>query len=349
MKGSDPSWGTPPNAYELLKVEIEFFIQRYFDKHGHLPDNDTMQLEACRIIFAAETISSMPDHLQEVSWLRDLMTSSPELTERARFQPVRSSRESRHFPLRINAKDRLFDHCPLEAQLRDFATQRIAAGEALEDVQLHHEACQIIRRMEQESCTPSDVFANWIVKGIYSGTNWLLPFKQRAAISDAISTELPTDSAANQQLDLSWSTSPYKEPSISALGTASPSKQTHDFFNSLPTFSEEPLILPTMPDVTTPVDTYGRLRSLLPDDTNFYRIFDSDMRRWAASTLSPKNPNCHVPSDEEIQHQARWIMYDGDDPWNQTPADFPNWLSRFKKEVGIVSDAEAVNPDDLVI
>ena len=80
---------------------------------------------------------------------------------------------------------------------------------------------------------------------------------------------------------------------------------------------------------------YGRLRSLLPDDTNFYRIFDSDMRRWAASTLSPKNPNCHVPSDEEIQHQARWIMYDGDDPWNQTPADFPNWLSRFKREVGI--------------
>ena len=109
MKGSDPSWGTPPNAYELLKVETEFFIQRYFDKHGHLPDNDTMQLEACRIIFAAETTSVMPDRLNEVSWLRDLMMSSPELTERARFQPVRSSRESRHFPLRINAKDRLFE------------------------------------------------------------------------------------------------------------------------------------------------------------------------------------------------------------------------------------------------
>jgi hypothetical protein len=99
----------------------------------------------------------------------------------------------------------------------------------------------------------------------------------------------------------------------------------------------------------TQVDTYGRLRSLLPDDTNFYRIFDSDMRRWAASTLSPKNPNCHVPSDEEIQHQARWIMYDGDDPWNQTPADFPNWLSRFKREVGIGGAAgEAAKLGDLV-
>jgi hypothetical protein len=346
MKGSDPSWGTPPNAYELLKVETEFFIQRYFDKHGHLPDNDTMQLEACRIIFAAETTSVIPDRLHEVSWLRDLMMSSPELTERARFQPVRSSRESRHFPLRINAKDHLFEHCPLEAQLRGFVTQRTAAGESLDDVQLYNEACQIIRRMEQESSTPSDVFANWIVKGIYSGTKWISPFKQRAAIYDTISTNLPTDSGSGQLLDLSWPNAPYEEASIPALGTASPSKHTSDFFASLPTFSEEP---PIMPESTTQVDMYGRLRSLLPDDTNFYRIFGSDMRRWAASTLSPKNPNCHVPSDEEIQHQARWIMYDGDDPWNQTPADFPNWLERFKREVGIVEYTEAVDPSELMM
>lgn len=317
MKGSDPSWGTPPNAYELLKVETEFFIQRYFDKHGHLPDNDTMQLEACRIIFAAETTSVMPDRLNEVSWLRDLMMSSPELTERARFQPVRSSRESRHFPLRINAKDHLFEQCPLEAQLRGFVTQRTTAGESLDDVQLYNEACQIIRRMEQESSTPSDVFANWIVKGIYSGTNWILPFKQRAAIYDTVTTDFPTESDSTQLLNLSWPNSPYEEASISALGTASPSKQTHDFFtSSLPAFPEDtPPMLPESTTTTaTQVDMYGRLRSLLPDDTNFYRIFDSDMRRWAASTLSPKNPNCHVPSDEEIQHQARWIMYDGDDP-----------------------------------
>jgi hypothetical protein len=221
---------------------------------------------------------------------------------------------------------------------------------------LYNEACQIIRRMEQESSTPSDVFANWIVKGIYSGTNWILPFKQRAAIYDTVTTDFPTESDSTQLLNLSWPNSPYKEASISALGTASPSEQTHDFFtSSLPAFPEDtPPMLPESTTTTaTQVDMYGRLRSLLPDDTNFYRIFDSDMRRWAASTLSPKNPNCHVPSDEEIQHQARWIMYDGDDPWNQTPADFPNWLSRFKREVGIGGGAgggagEAVKLGDLV-
>jgi hypothetical protein len=350
MKGSDPSWGTPPNAYELLKVEIEFFIQRYFDKHGYLPDNDAMQLEACRIIFAAETMSVMhgpdTDHLHEVSWLRDLMMSSHELTERARFQPVRSSRESRHFPLRINAKDHLFEQCPLEAQLRGFVAQRAATGETLDDAQLHHEACQIVRRMEQESSTPSDVFANWIVKGIYSGTNWIARFKQRAGILDTISTNVSTNDSLEQSLDLSWPAALPKEPLISVLGTASPSNQTHDYSTSLPTFSEEPIVTP---ESTARTDIHGRLRSLLPDDTNFYRIFDSDMRRWAASTLSPKNPNCHVPSDEEIQHQARWIMYDGDDPWNQTPADFPNWLSRFKREVGIVESRGGANLSDLVV
>jgi hypothetical protein len=46
-------------------------------------------------------------------------------------------------------------------------------------------------------------------------------------------------------------------------------------------------------------------------------------------------------------------MYDGDDPWNQTPADFPNWLSRFKREVGIGGGAgggagEAVKLGELV-
>jgi hypothetical protein len=52
--------------------------------------------------------------------------------------------------------------------------------------------------------------------------------------------------------------------------------------------------------------------------------------------MSPSNPGCHVPSDAEIQHHARWIIYESDDPWNQTAADHPEWLWRFKKDVGII-------------
>jgi hypothetical protein len=349
MKGSDPSWGTPPNAYELLKVEIEFFIQGYFDKYGNLPDNDAMQLEACRIIFAAETTAALhtrsSDAFYEASWLRDLIMSSPALTQQARFEPIRTSRESRHFPLKINAKDHLFEQCPMEAQLWAFVKERDVAGIVLDNGQLHQEACRIVRQMEQETHTPSHIFANWIIDRICSGTGWLSNFKQRADLP--LITNVTSPSAELDSHSMSAFLWPQPSPpqvSTLALGTASPSKQTHDFFTSLPTFSEDIITSPTS---TTQADVYGRLRVLLPDDTNFYRIFDNDMRRWAASTLSPKNPNCHIPSDEEIQHQARWIMYDGDDPWNQTPADFPNWLRRFKRDVGI--GVKVVDPKDLVM
>ncbi|EHL02861.1 hypothetical protein M7I_0823 [Glarea lozoyensis 74030] len=42
-----------------------------------------------------------------------------------------------------------------------------------------------------------------------------------------------------------------------------------------------------------------------------------------------------MPPYAEIQHQARWIVYDDDDPWNQTAADNAEWLMRFKRDVGL--------------
>ncbi|KOS21371.1 hypothetical protein ESCO_005158 [Escovopsis weberi] len=54
--------------------------------------------------------------------------------------------------------------------------------------------------------------------------------------------------------------------------------------------------------------------------------------------MSPNNPNQHVPTDEEMQYQARWMIYDDDDPWNQTAADNVEWLRRFKRDVGILKE-----------
>jgi hypothetical protein len=33
-------------------------------------------------------------------------------------------------------------------------------------------------------------------------------------------------------------------------------------------------------------------------------------------------------------------MFDSDDPWNQTPADNPEWLLQFKESVGLIDPAE---------
>ena len=43
----------------------------------------------------------------------------------------------------------------------------------------------------------------------------------------------------------------------------------------------------------------------------------------------------HVLTDEMLQAQARRILYDDDDTWNQTAADNPEWLDLFKKAHGL--------------
>jgi hypothetical protein len=46
-----------------------------------------------------------------------------------------------------------------------------------------------------------------------------------------------------------------------------------------------------------------------------------------------------VPTDEALQRQARQILYEDDDSWNQTAADNPEWLELFKKAHGLPSTA----------
>lgn len=46
------------------------------------------------------------------------------------------------------------------------------------------------------------------------------------------------------------------------------------------------------------------------NDANCYRRLARELQRWVAAAISPNNPNRRVPSDEELRHQARWIVYD---------------------------------------
>jgi len=52
-----------------------------------------------------------------------------------------------------------------------------------------------------------------------------------------------------------------------------------------------------------------------------------------------------LPTDEELQRQARQILYEDDDSWNQTAADNLEWLELFKKAHGLPSTAEDTRVD----
>ncbi|KAL5119953.1 hypothetical protein ACEQ8H_002051 [Pleosporales sp. CAS-2024a] len=358
MRASDPPWGSPPNGYELIKIEIEFFIQNFIDHHNKLPADDEIQIEACRIIFAADSapeadLSPVPVMSRE-SWLRDLVMSSDELTKRARFGPIRTSSESRHSPLRINGKEHVFEDCPCEAQLRAYVVEQQISGLSITNAQLQTKMCELVRHMECISVTPSGIFANWLLKCIGSGTWWFQEFKQRAGMVDTINRSSVMQDTCAQQEQGQWqqtandsffvtdplTTLTNQESFHSAVAEPLPSMGMPGANLPSITLDEQDIIPLTQ---ITMFDTHGRSQGFLsPEDTNFFRIFESDMRRWVASTMSPKNPNCHVPSDQEIQHQARWIVYDGDDPWNQTLADDEEWLWRFKVEMGITREKEAM-------
>lgn len=46
------------------------------------------------------------------------------------------------------------------------------------------------------------------------------------------------------------------------------------------------------------------------NDANCYQRLARELKKFVAATMSPNNPNRHVPSDEELQHHARWIIYE---------------------------------------
>lgn len=53
-----------------------------------------------------------------------------------------------------------------------------------------------------------------------------------------------------------------------------------------------------------------------------------------------------MPTDEMLQREARRIIYDNDDGWEQTAADNPEWLELFKKAHGIMEVGKAFDRVD---
>ncbi|KAH6692219.1 hypothetical protein F5X68DRAFT_228598 [Plectosphaerella plurivora] len=99
------------------------------------------------------------------------------------------------------------------------------------------------------------------------------------------------------------------------------------------------------PDTNSPASNLQHARLdfgfYVLNDANYHRWFDIELKRWATVTMSSENPTQHVPSDGEIQHQARLLLYDDGDPWNTTAADNPEWLDRFKRDIGILPGQKA--------
>lgn len=357
FEASDVSPESPRTAYELLVVELSCFVETYQYKTRQLPSHDAMHIEACRIVFASEMLTLEVD--AETSWLRDLVLSNETIATQAQFLPIRTPSEGRLRTLEIRGKKSLFEDCPLEAQLYNFAITEAMANQAvISDEMLQAEACKVITRMQQALQLPlTDFVFTWFMTLIYSSPmSWLSQFRQRSSLplTESGSTPISTSSAGHWTPGITSVRShlyigthdfgPLRQSSGEATSDSHSIGLKHAPTNvgtSIPLSSESfiPTMTPSMSDelfghgpgrnsraIGSPERTEFLMKhvdggcrrhndglqtgSYMFHDPNLYKWLGRELGRWVTSIMSPNNPNSHVPSDEEIQHHARFLVYD---------------------------------------
>lgn len=336
---------SPVSAFELIKLELDYFSINFFDLNLALPSSSTLQYEACCVIFGAGMLSEStlgPDPaLSTASWFRDLLMSADDVTRRARLTPMKTAVRYRMTDLSIIGKSDMFEGCTLEQRLHSFVELSLRLGTRLEDRDLQHEACHIIEQANAQSPHPSAPFVQFLTGLISTSTRWLAPFRRRSGLPD-VAPESPGVSKGQDLL---------VKDSLADLGIAMEPQNPVDDVTGLDLGA---LVEPIADNPPHPMKSYNMMSGLFDTTDRFYRQFNKELARFITSTMSPRNPQCRVPTDEELQHQARWIMFErcvfrcissysllltrrSDDPWNQTPADNEEWLRQFKSEHGLPS------------
>ncbi|KAL5362127.1 hypothetical protein BJX96DRAFT_166424 [Aspergillus floccosus] len=68
-----------------------------------------------------------------------------------------------------------------------------------------------------------------------------------------------------------------------------------------------------------------------PEDVNCFRRLQAQLTSYIHNQMAAGV----FPTDQMIQNEARQVIYGNDDPWNQTCADNPVWLSVLKRDAGL--------------
>ncbi|KAE8153958.1 hypothetical protein BDV25DRAFT_136329 [Aspergillus avenaceus] len=85
------------------------------------------------------------------------------------------------------------------------------------------------------------------------------------------------------------------------------------------------VIAPTAPSVALPLQTLAP--GVAPEQlSSFTQVLTLHLSRFAQGQVEKGV----IPSDEMFQQEARRLLYDSEDSWNQTIADNPEWLSAFR-------------------
>ncbi|CAN9082157.1 unnamed protein product [Alternaria alternata] len=93
--------------------------------------------------------------------------------------------------------------------------------------------------------------------------------------------------------------------------------------------------------LTTPKDYSSSESPTNNPNATCWEILTLQLGRFAREYIDKHGAG--TLTDEMLQKESRRILYDDDDPWNQTSADNPEWLNLFKKAHGIDAQAPVQN------
>ncbi|KAJ4389891.1 hypothetical protein N0V93_007363 [Gnomoniopsis smithogilvyi] len=302
------------NVFEDCPLErqlLEFVKARSL--LGLTATNDELQVEACNIVGRMEESSILPLEKLANLYLRLIYKDTGWLSafrQRAGLLPMDESVGS---TVKVPVTASIQDYTHLETELADFANHYWATmGTYPSDEELRtHARCVVYKCQDGWQQTAAN------------NAGWLESFKQRHFPSQIRDHKLPSN---NNEL-LGSAVGP------SGAGVDSLAKQQESANTALNDTAFAQL------EATSTTST---LQAGFFKQNNFflnpasYRRLAWELGRFVTAAMSPNNPNQHVPTDEELKHQARWILYDDDDPLNHTAADNAEWLLRFKRSVGIL-------------
>jgi hypothetical protein len=205
--------------------------------------------------------------------------SSEYIVNKARMTPMKSAAKSRFSELKIHSKNNIFEDCKLETSLRQYVDMLQLLNLEIGDAELQKEACSIINHMPDSS----PMFSQLLVGLVYGSTGWLASFRDRVGLPLSEGVSSNTQEGVVPHL-----------LSSNNLHAISSNDQEHWIPSS---------------GLNSPLMSQGQ-KIVSLNDGNMYRGLTRDLTRYVARTISPLNPTSHVPTDEELQYQARWIMYD---------------------------------------
>jgi hypothetical protein len=253
----------------------------------HLTTSDyELQVEACNIVGRMEEKSITPSEEVANFILRLIYKDATWLSafrERAGL-PAPDKAVDLTNPSATNST--IYNYSQLEVELAEFTRNQRALGSSPTDDELRrHARCVVHKCSKSQNETAADNKA------------WLDAFKERHVQTEKSQASPSKSNSPTHTLDplvagfdttragvTGSSFSPF-----TGSGTTSPANA----------FYSEPPATYNMHQCRMFVNGPGAIRQLV-----------RGLGRFVTSAMSPNNPNRHVPTDEEIRHQARWILYD---------------------------------------